>query len=186
MPAIPVEEWEEMWAPYDAPTYQLVLDQINARDIVLDIGAGDLRLTRQIAEKAKKVYALEQNSLLLEQSNYQIPANLEIIMGDARIIPFPKDISVAVLLMRHCTHFQMYFDKLRKCGCRRLLTNARWGMNLEVVDLQREGCNYHNFDIGWFACRCGNHGFKIGPTFLITETVTEHVWELESCPLCTA
>jgi hypothetical protein len=45
----PLERWEALWAPYDEPTYQLVLDYVRPDDVVLDIGAGDLRLTRQVA-----------------------------------------------------------------------------------------------------------------------------------------
>jgi hypothetical protein len=184
MPVIPVEEWEWMWAPYDAPTYQLVLDQINSQDIVLDIGAGDLRLSRQMANRAKRVYALEQNQSLLERSSHQLPANLEIISGDARTVHFPDDVSVAVLLMRHCTHFSLYFDKLRERGCQRLITNARWGMNVEIINLKSTLDTYQSFEIGWYGCRCGNHGFKSGPAQLLTEVITERVWELDSCPAC--
>jgi SAM-dependent methyltransferase len=186
MPVIAVEEWEWMWAPYDAPTYQLILDQINSQDIVLEIGAGDLRLSRKIAQIAKKVYALELNQLLLERSSDDLAANLETINGDARMVSFPNDITVAVLLMRHCTHFSLYFDKLRECGCQRLITNARWGMNVETINLESPRGSYQNLQIGWFACRCGNRGFKTGPAQLLTEAVADQVWELDSCPLCRA
>jgi hypothetical protein len=185
MPVIPAEEWEWMWAPYDAPTYQLVLEQINPQDIVLDIGAGDLRLSRQMANKARRVYAVEQNQSLLKRSSTKLPANLETITGDARTMFFPEGITVAVLLMRHCTHFSLYFNKLRDCGCQRLITNARWGMNVETIDLQSPGGNYQSFEIGWYGCRCGNRGFKLGPATLLTEDFIEQVWELDSCPICT-
>ena len=46
--------WEAMFAPYDQPTYQAVLDQIQPHDIILDIGAGDLRLARQMAQIARQ------------------------------------------------------------------------------------------------------------------------------------
>jgi hypothetical protein len=184
MPVISEEEWEWMWAPYDAPTYQLVVDLINSPDIVMEIGAGDLRLSCQIAKKAKWVYALEQNQSLIERSSQQLPANLETIAGDARTILFPEGITVAVLLMRHCTHFSLYFDKLRECGCQRLITNARWGMNVEVIDLKSPRGNYQNLEIGWFGCRCGNRGFKSGPSTSITEDIIEQVWEVDSCPVC--
>ncbi len=41
--------WEAMWAPYDEATYGAALAQIAADDVVLDIGAGDLRLARRAA-----------------------------------------------------------------------------------------------------------------------------------------
>ena len=185
-PAIPVDAWEWMWAPYDWPTYQLVLDQIDAKDIVLEIGAGDLRLSREIAKKAKWVYAIEQNRPLLRRSGRRLPANLEMIAGDARTIPFPEDITTAVLLMRHCTHFSLYFAKLRTTACRRLITNARWGMDVETIILKARRRTYQSLEIGWFACRCGNCGFTEGPPQALTKAIADQVWELDSCPLCTA
>lgn len=185
-PAIPVDAWEWMWAPYDAPTYQIVLDQIDAKDIVLEIGAGDLRLSREIAARAKRVYALEQNRLLLEQSSHHLPGNIETTAGDARAIPYPVDITAAVLLMRHCTHFSLYFDKLRATACQRLITNARWGMDVETINLITPRRSYQSLEIGWYACRCGNRGFKEGPPPALTEVIANQVWELDSCPLCTA
>ena len=54
-------------APYDSPTYQAVLDQLGPEDVILDIGAGDLRLARQMARIARKVYAVEINARVLDQ-----------------------------------------------------------------------------------------------------------------------
>jgi SAM-dependent methyltransferase len=185
-PAITSEEWEWMWAAYDAPTYQLVLNQITSDDIVLEIGAGDLRLSRQIAERAEWVYALEQNHSLLERSSRQLPANLEIIAGDARDLPFPGNVTTAVLLMRHCTHFSLYFAKLQAIFCQRLITNTRWGMNVETIQMNRPRRPYRSLKIGWYACCCGNCGFKPGPPQAITEAIANQVWEVDSCPVCKA
>ncbi len=55
----PLEEWETLWAPYDEATYAAVLAAIEPSDVVLDIGAGDLRLARRIAERARQVIAWE-------------------------------------------------------------------------------------------------------------------------------
>ena len=183
-PAIPVGAWEGMWAPYDASTYELVLEQIKANDIVLEIGAGDLRLSRQIAERAQVVYALEINQPLLDRSSSALPANVRTIVGDARSVPFPEQITTAVLLMRHCAHFALYFDKLQAGSCLRLITNARWGMNVETIDLKESRRSYQGLEIGWYACRCGNRGFKSGAPQALTETIAELVWELDACPDC--
>lgn len=181
---MPVESWEWVWAPYDAPIYDLVLEQLEENDIVLDIGAGDLRLSRQMAARVKRVYALEINQRLLEQSSKKLPANLQIITGDARALTFPQTITTAVLLMRHCTHFALYFDKLRAGGCRQLITNARWGINVETIDLDAPRRSYQTLDIGWYACRCGHRGFKTGSPDALTETIADLVWEVDSCPDC--
>jgi glycerol kinase len=41
--------WEQLWAPYDESTYQAVLAAIGPEDILLEIGAGDLRLAIRAA-----------------------------------------------------------------------------------------------------------------------------------------
>ncbi len=181
---MPVGAWEWMWAPYDDPAYEFVLAQLQNNDIVLDIGAGDLRLSRQMAARVERVYALELNQPLLECSSSDLPGNLQIISGDARVVTFPEDITTAVLLMRHCTHFALYFDRLRAGSCRRLITNARWGMHVEIITLDAPRRSYRGLDLGWYACCCGNRGFKPGSPDALTETTAEVVWEVDSCPDC--
>ncbi len=61
-------DWEAMFAPYDPQTYQAVLAQLGPEDVILDIGAGDLRLSRRMAQIARKVYAVEINAGLLDQA----------------------------------------------------------------------------------------------------------------------
>lgn len=180
-------DWELRWAPYDSPTYQLALDQLTAHDIVLEIGAGDLRLARQMAERVCKVYALEINPLTLDQglaSSPPLPASLIPIPADAQSFDFPRGITVGVLLMRHCTHFRLYAEKLREAGCKRLITNARWGMNVETVDLQSPRVSYDHLEIGWYACWCGAAGFKAGPPERLTPETEAAIHEVTNCPNC--
>ena len=145
-------EWEFRWASYDLPTYQLVLNQLLSNDIILEIGAGDLRLARKMAALTRKVYALEINRSILDEglaSSAPLPGNLIPICVDARAFDFPTGITSGVLLMRHCAHFQWYAEKLRDCGCRRLITNARWGMNVEVIDLNAARIPFEKVKLGW-------------------------------------
>ncbi len=181
---IHLDPWEKMWAPYDDHIYQFVLEQIRPNDITLEIGAGDLRLARQLSNRAQWVYAVEINQSLVDQITDEIPANCQVLIGDAREIVFPEPLSVAVLLMRHCTHFALYYDKLLASSCRRLITNARWRMGIETIDLDRQRTPYQSLDIGWYACRCGAAGFKPGPPQMLTLEVADQVWELDSCPIC--
>jgi hypothetical protein len=51
--------WEFMWVPSDETIYLDVLDRIEPHDIILDIGAGDLRLARRMAMTCRWLYALE-------------------------------------------------------------------------------------------------------------------------------
>jgi len=180
-------DWEFCWSPYDTLTYQLVLDQISAGDVVLEIGAGDLRIARRMADIAEKVYALEVNRSVLEKgpaSFSHLPKNLVPICTDARTFDFPRGITTGVLLMRHCTHFQLYAEKLRDCGCQKLITNARWGMNVEVIDLQSARISYTDMEFGWYACWCGSVGFKPGPPESITPETEAIIYEVIHCPNC--
>lgn len=156
-------DWEGWFSPYDEETYNLVLQNIGQDDIVIEIGAGDLRLALRLAERVRRVYAVEVDPLLvgaaLQAIGFDLPRNLLVICANALDIPFPDDITVAVLLMRHCQHFRRYVDKLQAAGCQRLLTNARWKSGVESIDLTRPGVPFEEVSDGWYACRCGAVGY---------------------------
>ncbi len=65
--------------------------KINSNDVVLEIGSGDGRLTKLLAEKAKKVYGIEIDPELADMSKYKLSAfqNVEIINGNALEINWP-------------------------------------------------------------------------------------------------
>lgn len=180
--------WEELWAPYDERSYLAVLSLLTPQDIVVEIGAGDLRLARRIAEITRRVYAIEIQPAVLEKAGptAKLPQNLEVIQGDARMIPFPPDITAAVLLMRHCSHFDLYVQKLLAAGCSRLITNARWGNGVEVIDLYPPRRSFDEIDIGWYACLCGKTGFKTGPPELLRPETIFNTAEVQDCPSCKA
>ena len=185
---LPPAEWEAMFAPYDGGTYQAVLDLLEPDAVVLDIGAGDLRLSRRMARIARRVYAVERNQSVLNmgrQGAGPLPRNLIPICADARTMDFPPGITTGVLLMRHCTHFRLYFGKLRRAGARRLITNARWGMSVEAVDVRAERMPYAAAGIGWYACLCGAAGFKEGPAQHYCPAMDALQNEVAECPHCT-
>lgn len=178
--------WEAAWSPYDEDTYRFVLDHVGPGDVVLDIGAGDLRLARRLAAVARRVIAIEINPAVLALASPERPSNLSVLCADARYVPFPLGISVGVLLVRHCEHFRLYVDKLRAVSCRRLITNARRGMGVEVVDLG-PAPSFAEARAGWYACECGAVGIVpesrpddfATPDDLIPQ-------EVECCPNCTS
>ena len=179
-------DWEAAFAPYDAETYQFVIDRIGPQDVVFDIGAGDLRLARRLAVIAKRVYAVERNAGVLFQSDRCArPANLMIVCADALTWPCPPDVTIGVLLMRHCAHVADYIARLKANGCARLITNARWKMGVEVIDL-RSGVSYDPKRMGWYACECGAVGFTPGDVSAITAPLLDKVIEVVSCPRCGA
>ena len=175
-------DWEMLWSPYDERTYSFVIEQIQPEDIVLDIGAGDLRLAQRIASVVQKVYAIEIANRLIPSSLTH--ENLVVITADARYTPFPEDVTVGVLLMRHCQHYRLYAEKLRTVGAARLITNARWRLGVEVVDLQQGRMKFRELDLGWYACWCGQVGFKAGPPSQLTPEIDRIVNEVDDCPHC--
>lgn len=181
---IPPNAWEWVWAPYDRVAYQSVLDSLSADDIVLEIGAGDLRLVQLMAPRVRFVYAIELQEEIAFRSTEHLPDNCRLIIGDARKEPFPKGITTAVLLMRHCTHFQLYWQKLSAVSCKKLITNARWGLDIETINLRCIRLPFSALQIGWYACQCGHTGFLPGPPEKLNDDLMNTIREVENCPRC--
>lgn len=178
-------DWEAMWAPYDGPTYQEALSLIPFGATVLDIGSGDLRFARMAAGRAALIYAIERRPELAASAlASELPSNIKVICGDASTISFPAHVDTAVLLMRHCAEFDHYRRKLEAVGCRYLITNARWGMGVERIDLDRSALPFMALASGWYACRCGATGFREGPTAKLTLQEIASVTEVATCPTC--
>jgi hypothetical protein len=179
------KDWERLWAPHDELTYKKVIEYVEPDDIVLEIGAGDYHFARRIAAKSRLVYGLEVNPALVAQARSgPITNNLAIIPGDAYDYPFPRDITLAVLLMRHCCRFGSLADKLIDIGCSRLITNARWGMAVELVDLSVPRVPVKEVTLGWYACWCGAVGFVEGPARFLSPEIEAEVIEVRDCPIC--
>ncbi len=182
------DAWETLWAPYGETVYAQVLAALGPEDFVLDLGAGDLRLALRMAEKARCVLAVERREPLLRRGRLaagrQFPENLLLVCADAAALQFPPRLSAAVLLMRHCTQFELYRTKLVAAGCRRLITNTRWRMGLEIIDLTLPPSPFASVRIGWYACTCGDTGFIPGPAARLTDRVLEACTEVFGRPKC--
>lgn len=178
-------DWEGWFSPYDEQIYEAVLDHINSEDTVVEVGAGNLRLALRMAGQAQKVYAVEVNPLLLSRAleiiGLDLPRNLHVICANALDLPVPPDVTVAVLLMRHCQHFPTYVERLQKAGCQRLLTNARWRTGVEFIDLTVPSMPFEDVHEGWYACRCGATGY-VGTGSQPNAPPAE----VASCPACSA
>lgn len=178
-----LSDWEGWFSPYDDDTYASVLQNIEKCDIVLDLGAGDLRLALQVAQRTRRVYAVEINPVVLgaalSEVGFDLPRNLQVICANALDIAMPPDVTVAVLLMRHSQHFAQYFDRLQEAGCRRLVTNARWKSGVEVIDLAAPRVSFGQVSEGWYACRCGAVGYVGCGERSQTSPV-----EVGNCPAC--
>lgn len=178
-----LDEWEARFSPYDEELYCAVLDRVTSADIVIEIGAGDLRLALRLARHVQQVYAVEVNPLLvarvLEGIGFSLPRNLAVICANALDFPIPAGVTVGILLMRHCRHFGHYFDRLQAVGCRWLLTNARWKYGLEAIDLKAPRTPFAELTEGWYACRCGAVGYVGTGSCPDLAPV-----EVEDCPAC--
>lgn len=98
---------EELFFVPEDWLYDEVLEQLNKDDVVMDMGAGDLRLSLLMAEKVKKVYAIEINhqvvSYALDVISYDIPPNLDIIVGSMFDYEIPSDVTTIVVLVKNIT-----------------------------------------------------------------------------------
>jgi 16S rRNA (adenine1518-N6/adenine1519-N6)-dimethyltransferase len=63
---------------------------ITPDDLVLEIGPGRGTLTRELAAAAKHVIAIEIDRDLIENLRAEMPANVEIVAGDALEVDFAK------------------------------------------------------------------------------------------------
>src|SRR6516165_6468616 len=66
------------------------LAQIDPEDTVVEIGPGAGSLTRALAASAKHVIAIEIDKDLVPQLRSSMPANVDIIEGDALVVAFPR------------------------------------------------------------------------------------------------
>lgn len=102
-----IKGWEGWFLP-ESYLYPKVLANIEPNDVILDIGAGNFALSLLMAKKARKVYAIEVNPLVVKRAleiiGLDLPRNLILICGNALEFPIPKDVNTLVILMRHFQH----------------------------------------------------------------------------------
>lgn len=95
----------EVWFVPELTNYDDCLSKLNGYDVVFDVGAGDLRFDLMMAEKVRKVYAVEINPKILASAlniiGYDMPTNLTVICGDAFDMDLPPDVTVVTCLMIH-------------------------------------------------------------------------------------
>lgn len=178
-------DWPSMWAPYDQTTYDEALSYLHPGERVLDIGAGDLRFARQVVQKLHcHVVAVEKRIEAIQQGvACGTLSGIEVVAADARYLAFPI-VDTAVLLMRHCEDFLLYVHKLRRAGCQRLITNARWRMGVECVPLE-PAAPYRADYAGWYACvRCGCVRFNPGDPSRLPADADIRYLNVECCPAC--
>jgi len=98
----------EVWFLPEFWFYSDVLELMDRGDIVYDVAAGFFTLSLLLAEKCRKVYAIEVNPTLVAEAlkiiGYDLPRNLIVICGNALNLPLPPDITKIVLLHIHWQH----------------------------------------------------------------------------------
>jgi 16S rRNA (adenine1518-N6/adenine1519-N6)-dimethyltransferase len=67
------------------------LARIHPQDTVIEIGPGRGSLTRELSSSARRVIAIEIDRDLVPGLQSEMPANVEIVEGDALTIEFPRE-----------------------------------------------------------------------------------------------
>ncbi|MCL5009418.1 MAG: 16S rRNA (adenine(1518)-N(6)/adenine(1519)-N(6))-dimethyltransferase RsmA [Candidatus Parvarchaeota archaeon] len=79
----------------DRAVVEKIIDsaKLTKEDVVIEIGSGEGVLTKEIAKKAKHVYAIEYDLNLLDASKMELSDfdNITFVHGDALEIDFPTD-----------------------------------------------------------------------------------------------
>ena len=99
--------WEIFYVPEDM-FYDPCLEKLSRDDVVFDVGAGDMRFDLIMAEKVRKVYAVEINPTITARAlniiGYGLPPNLIAVCGNAFEMELPSDVTVVTCLMIHRQH----------------------------------------------------------------------------------
>lgn len=108
--------WEIFFMPEEY-NYESCMTQLSKDDVVFDVGAGDLRFDLMVAEKVKKVYAVEIDPVVLASAlriiGFDMPVNLIVICGNAFEMELPKDVTAVTCLMIHRKH--EFPESWKKC-----------------------------------------------------------------------
>jgi SAM-dependent methyltransferase len=98
----------EYWFCPEDFYYDGILQNITKKDVIFDIGAGNFQLDILMCKKAKKVYAIEIDPILISDYikviGYSMPKNLIIICGNGFDFPIPIDVTTVICLMIHRQH----------------------------------------------------------------------------------
>lgn len=99
--------WEIFYVPEEM-FYGACLETLSEDDVVFDVGAGDMRFDLIMAEKVRKVYAVEINPTITARAlniiRYGLPPNLIAICGNAFEMELPSDVTAVTCLMIHRQH----------------------------------------------------------------------------------
>ena len=91
-----------MWIPH-TDQYEDALAIVRDKDIVVDMGCGDLRFSLMLANRCRKVYAIDFNQWVLRKSlaviGWSLPRNLVVICADWRDFPIPIDATKIICLV---------------------------------------------------------------------------------------
>jgi len=91
-----------MYVPH-TENYEAMLGQLRSKDVVCDMGAGDLRFALLASMKCQKVYAIELNPCTIGNAlttiGYNMPHNLIVMCGDWNDIIIPRDTTVITVMV---------------------------------------------------------------------------------------
>ena len=80
------DSWATVMMVAQTENYQCILSKLRKKDVLMDMGAGDLRLALKATEKCQKVYAVELCPYTVYRSlqiiGYSMPPNLIVTCAD--------------------------------------------------------------------------------------------------------
>jgi len=97
--------------------YKEAFKKLRDNDVLMDMGAGDLRFALRASALCKKVYAVEMNTKTLTRAlniiGYGIPRNLIVICADWRDVKIPEDVTVIMCLCNGADLEKRWLDNKR-------------------------------------------------------------------------
>jgi len=98
--------------------YEEALSTLRRKDVLMDMGAGDLRFALMASEKCKKVYAVEMNPETISRAlgviGYALPRNLVVICADWRYVPVWRDVTIIINLVNGSPGSRKWFGQGRR------------------------------------------------------------------------
>jgi len=98
--------------------YKDALSKLKKDDVLIDMGAGDLRFALMASERCKKVYAVEMCPKTVGDAlniiGYALPRNLIVICADWRYVQVPSDVTIVINLANGSPGNKMWFGNGRR------------------------------------------------------------------------
>ncbi len=164
------------WKVYESLLFNKIADDINKESTVLEVACGTGRVTIEVADQVKKVYAIDISSQMIDVARKNINEkgidNIELSVEDAYSIPFDNDMFDIVICI-NALHNMIYPEKalseikrvLRPKG--KLITTVveigsyKFKIMMSIFKFLRNFPVFHRLNLEEFADMLSKAGFSI-------------------------